>query len=144
VAACRAGFVVKESLVVFSGWLSTGWLLAAAEGEKVADEPIGSPFGSSFIPFLVVIMVLFWLMVIRPQKTKEREFKAMLGNLKKNDRVVTIGGIHGVVTNFQKEIDRVTIRVDEATGATLRVGLNAIARILGDETEESDKAAGKK
>jgi preprotein translocase subunit YajC len=138
VATCRAGFVDKESFVVIESLLAAGWLLAAEKGGKVA-----SPFGS-MLPFFAIIMVLFWLIVIRPQKSKERDFKTMLANLKKNDRVVTIGGIHGVVTNVQKEIDRVTIRVDESTGTTLRVGLNAIGRVVTDETEEAEKSAAKK
>jgi preprotein translocase subunit YajC len=50
--------------------------------------------------------------------------------------VVTIGGIYGVVTNVQREAERVTIRVDEATGTKLKVGMSAIARVLtGDESE---------
>jgi preprotein translocase subunit YajC len=137
VATCRAGFVDKESFVVIESLLAAGWLLAQEEGGKV-----GSPF-AQMLPFFAIIMVLFWLMVIRPQKSKERDFKAMLANLKKNDRVVTIGGIHGVVTNVQKEIDRVTIRVDESTGTTLRVGLSAISRVITDETQEAEKAAKK-
>jgi preprotein translocase subunit YajC len=123
---------------VTSSLLSAGWFLAEAQGEQVT-----SPF-AQMLPFFAIVMVLFWLIVIRPQKSKEREFKAMLGNLKKNDRVVTIGGIHGVVTNVQKEVERVTIRVDETTGTTLRVGLNAISRVLGDESEETDKLTSKK
>jgi preprotein translocase subunit YajC len=51
---------------------------------------------------------------------------------------VTIGGIYGVVTNVQRDAERVTIRVDEATGAKLKVNLSAIARVL---TEEQDTAA---
>lgn len=123
-----------------SSLLSAGWLLAE-DAQDVANTP--NPFGQ-MIPFFVIIMVLFWLMVIRPQKSKERDFKTMLASLKKNDRVVTIGGIQGVVTNVQRDADRVTIRVDEATGATLRVGLSAIAKVLTDEAEETDKGANKK
>jgi preprotein translocase subunit YajC len=47
--------------------------------------------------------------------------------------VVTIGGIHGVVTNVQREAGMVTLRVDESTGTKLRVGTSAIARVIKDE-----------
>ena len=45
----------------------------------------------------------------------------MLQNLKKNDRVVTIGGIYGTVVNAQKDLDEVTIKVDESTNTKLRM-----------------------
>jgi len=51
--------------------------------------------------------------------------------LKKNDRIVTIGGILGTVMNVQK--DEVTIRVDESTNTKLRMQRNAIARVIPPE-----------
>ena len=82
-------------------------------------------------------MVLFYFMMIRPQKQKEQELRDMVRNLKENDRVVTIGGIHGVVTNVQRDAERVTIRVDESTGTKLRVNMSAIARVVTGEDQES-------
>ncbi len=65
----------------------------------------------------------------------------MLAAVKKNDRVVTAGGIYGVVTNVHQEADEVTVKVDEATNTKLRVTLSSIVRVLGDEP--SDEAAKK-
>jgi preprotein translocase subunit YajC len=92
---------------------------------------------------LVVIMVLFYFMLIRPQKRKEQELRQMVHNLKENDRVVTIGGIHGVVTNVQRDAERVTLRVDEGTGTKLRVNMSAIARVLTGEDQESGTSSAK-
>jgi preprotein translocase subunit YajC len=89
---------------------------------------------------MIVIMVLFYFMLIRPQKRKEQELREMVRNVKENDRVVTIGGIYGVVTNVQRDADRVTIRVDEATGTKLKVNMSAIARVL--TADEQETAAG--
>jgi preprotein translocase subunit YajC len=50
--------------------------------------------------------------------------------------VVTIGGIYGVVTNVQRDAERVTIRVDESTGTKLRVSMSAVARVLTGEDED--------
>jgi preprotein translocase subunit YajC len=61
----------------------------------------------------------------------------LIANLKEKDRVVTIGGIHGVVTNVQRDREEVTIRVDESTGAKLRMSLSAIARVVVNE-DKSD------
>ena len=65
----------------------------------------------------------------------------MLGGVKKNDRVVTTGGIYGVVANVHREADEVTMKVDETTNTKLRVTLSSIARVLGDEP--SDETANK-
>jgi preprotein translocase subunit YajC len=92
---------------------------------------------------LVVIMVLFYFMLIRPQKRKEQDLRQMVHNLKENDRVVTIGGIYGVVTNVQRDAERVTIRVDEGTGTKIRVNMSAIARVLTGEDQESGTASSK-
>jgi preprotein translocase subunit YajC len=92
---------------------------------------------------MFVIMVLFYLMLIRPQKRKEQELREMVRNVKENDRVVTIGGIYGVVTNVQRDADRVTIRVDEATGTKLKVNMSAIARVLTGEEQESAASGSK-
>lgn len=109
---------------------------ATADGANAA-EPV-SPFGSMLLP-LSVIMVLFYLLILRPQKTKDKQFKSLIESLKETDRVVTIGGIYGVVTNVQRNPDGaiVTLRVDEATGAKIRVGASAVARVVTDEEKPS-------
>lgn len=84
---------------------------------------------------MMVIGVLFYFVIWKPQKSKEQSFTSMIDNLKEKDRVVTIGGIHGVVTNIQREREEVTLRVDESTGAKLRVGVSAIARVVSDESK---------
>ena len=90
------------------------------------------------------ILLMGYFMLIRPQKQKEQEMRNLVQNLKENDRVVTIGGIHGVVTNVQRDVERVTIRVDESTGAKLRVNLSAISRVLtGDESESTTASTNK-
>ncbi len=65
----------------------------------------------------------------------------MLSGVKKNDRVVTIGGVYGVVANVNREADEITLKVDESTNTKLRVTLSSVARVLGDEP--ADDAAKK-
>ena len=85
---------------------------------------------------MAIIMVLFYFMILRPQKNKETSFRSMIEGLKEKDRIVTVGGIHGVVTNVQRDRDEVTIRVDESTGTKIRIGTSAIARLVTDENKE--------
>jgi preprotein translocase subunit YajC len=105
------------------------------EGEKPAPDLMVQIFGNPILLFGMLFLV-FYFIVMRPHKREQAQRKAMLAGVKKNDRVLTIGGIYGVVTNVQRESDEVTIKVDESTNAKLRVTLSSIARILGDEPSE--------
>jgi preprotein translocase subunit YajC len=116
-----------------------------AQDKAAPGAPANDPGGlwAMLMP-LVIIMALFYFMMIRPQKRREQELREMVNNVKENDRVVTIGGIHGVVTNVQRDADRVTVRVDETTGTKLKVSMSAIARVVrGDEGESGSTPASK-
>ena len=84
--------------------------------------------------------MLFYFLMIRPQRREQARRQAMLAEIKKNDRVITAGGIYGVVTNVHREANEVTIKVDEATNTKLRVTLSSIARVLGDEPSDETPA----
>jgi preprotein translocase subunit YajC len=83
-------------------------------------------------------VALYYFMILRPERRKAQTVQSRLESLKKNDRVVTIGGIYGVVVNVNRESDEVTLKIDEATNAKMRVTVGAVARILGEES--ADKA----
>lgn len=72
---------------------------AAAEGETAS--PIAMLLGT-FLP-MILIVVVFWLFLIRPQRKKDKKVKEMLAALKVGDRVCTIGGIYGTITNIRDE-----------------------------------------
>ncbi len=79
------------------------------------QETAGSPEGPSLLGLLwpiLAIVILFWLFLIRPQQKEREKIARMLANPEKNDRVITIGGIYGVVTNIRREADEVTLKVD--------------------------------
>jgi preprotein translocase subunit YajC len=65
-------------------------------------------------------------------KREQDARRALLENLKKNDRILTTSGIYGVVTNVQRDWDEVTIRIDENTQTKLKITLNAVQRVLND------------
>ena len=94
--------------------------------------------GTLLLPF-AMIFVLFYFLILRPEKRKQADHKTLLEAIKKNDRVVTIGGIYGVVTNVLREEDRVTLRIDEANNTKIDVTFNAIGRVLGEEPEAEKK-----
>lgn len=78
--------------------------LAAAEnaaGNAAAGQPSGpAAMIASFAP-LIIIVVLFYFMLIRPQRKRDKETKAMLNALKVGDKVVTIGGICGKIVKIK-------------------------------------------
>ncbi|MFH0762500.1 MAG: preprotein translocase subunit YajC [Candidatus Omnitrophota bacterium] len=68
-----------------------------------------SPFMNLFP--LILIFVIFYFLLIRPQKAKEKEHKKMLGSLNKNDEVITSSGIHGTIINVKD--NSVILRIDD-------------------------------
>jgi preprotein translocase subunit YajC len=124
---------------------STNLLMLSLFAQEAADGGggTGGNLTSMLLP-LVAIGFLFYFLLIRPQRKEQSKRQALLSAVKKNDRVITIGGIYGVVTNVKREDDEVTIRIDETTNTKLRVSLGAIARILGEEAAEDTSSSSNK
>jgi preprotein translocase subunit YajC len=116
------------------------WLLAADAAPAQPQDP--NAFLRMILP-MVIIFGLFYFLMLRPQKKKEDEFRKLVADLKENDHIVTVGGIHGVVTNVQRDADRVTVRVDESTGTKLRINTSAISRVVGDDDSNGTSSGGK-
>ncbi|MEI8176967.1 MAG: preprotein translocase subunit YajC [Candidatus Omnitrophota bacterium] len=72
-------------------------------------QPQASPF-ISMLP-LILIFVIFYFLLIRPQQKKQKEHEAMLKDLQKNDEIVTNGGIHGTIVNVKEQT--VIVRIDD-------------------------------
>ena len=78
----------------------------------------------SYLPFLL-IFVIFYFFMIRPQQTRQRELQKMIDNLKKGDRVVTIGGVIGTITSLQN--DYVVLKVGDNENTKVEVLKSAIS-----------------
>ncbi len=74
---------------------------------------------------LALIFVIFYFLLIRPQKQKEKEHQKMLAGINKNDEVVTSGGIHGTVVNVKEKT--LTLRIDE--NVKMEIEKNSVAYI---------------
>lgn len=97
-----------------------------------------SPGGmlSMLLPFILMFVVMYFL-ILRPQKRKERERKDLLSRVKKNDRVVTAGGIHGTITSIRE--NEVILRIDDTKDIKVKVDRGSIATVLEvshDDAEE--------
>ena len=89
------------SVAAFALAETTGDAAAAAGAANPEVSPVAALL-STFVP-MVLIVVVFWLFLIRPQRKKDKKIKEMLAALKVGDRVCTIGGIYGTITNIRDE-----------------------------------------
>lgn len=110
----------------------SGWVLLAQKAPPAPVSGLQQLMSGPWIP-LIMVMVLFYLLMIRPERRKRADLARMLDELTKNDRIVTVGGILGTVVNAQKGVDEVTIKVDENNNTRLRVQRSAIARVLSGD-----------
>jgi preprotein translocase subunit YajC len=123
----------------FHSLLGMIWLLAEAEAPAAGKD--AAQGGGSLVQFLMpmaIIFFLFYFLILRPEKRKQADHKALLEGVKKNDRVVTIGGIYGVVTNTQRDADRVTIKIDETNNTKIDVTFSAIAKVIVEEQKTTE------
>lgn len=81
--------------------------LAYAMGQGGGGEGAGGGLGA-FLP-LILMFAIFYFLLIRPQQKKAKQHKQLLSALKKGDRVVTSGGLHGVVTGITEDVVTVEI-----------------------------------
>ena len=77
-------------------------------GQGGAGGAQGAAGFSSFIP-LIIMFAIFYLLLIRPQQKKAKEHREMLNQIKKGDRIITSGGIHGSVTAVGDQVMTVEI-----------------------------------
>jgi len=84
---------------------------------------------------LVLIFVVFYFFMIRPQQKKQKDREKVLDSLKRGDKVVSIGGIHGTVAGIDTEKKTVLVQVSDSTKITF--DRTAIANI--DKQDSGDK-----
>ena len=103
-------------------FLSIAYAMGAAPQAAQAQEGPSPIF--SFMP-IILMFAIFYLLLIRPQQKKQKEHQKMLGELKKNDDVITTGGIHGTIVNVKD--NTFVVRVDE--GVKLEISKSAVAGV---------------
>jgi preprotein translocase subunit YajC len=120
---------------------------AAKEGGGAPGEGAGGwgegIFGSMMFP-LMITLVLMYFLLMRPEQRKRKDMERQLSTLKKNDHVVTIGGIAGTIVVANEGSKFVTLRIDDSTGTKVRVLRTAISHIgPAEEAEAEAEAKGK-
>ena len=84
-------------------------------------------FFMAILPFLVLILVMYFLM-IRPAQKKQKEVKNMQDSLQKGNQIITIGGMHGVVESFDQNY--MYVRTEDEDGMVLKFDRVALKQIV--------------
>ena len=106
---------------------------AATSSSANSANAAGAGFGGlgMMIPLILIVIIMYFFM-IRPQNKKQKETEKMISALKKGDKVVTIGGIHGTVAATKEQT--IVVKVDENT--KIEFNRTAIATVIVDKPAE--------
>jgi len=105
--------------------------IASANAQEVATQ--GAEFSlASFVP-IILIFIIFYFLIIRPQSKKIKEHQEMVNNLKIGNKVITSSGIFGVVKEIDKEGNA---EIEIAENVIIKILKAHIAEVLNKETKE--------
>lgn len=90
----------------------------------------------AFMP-LIILFVIFYFLLIRPQQKKAKEHKNMLSNLKKGDRVITGGGIYGQIIGIDEDV----LTLDLGNNQEIKVNRNYISAVTDKKVIKQNKKA---
>ncbi len=82
----------------------------------------------AFLPFILIMVIIYFLM-IRPQTKRQKEKDTMRDDLKKGDKIITMGGIYGTVQGFKEKGRQAIIKIDNNTNIT--INKTAVAGLAG-------------
>lgn len=105
-------------------------VLVAQAGGQPQRQPGGLELLVTYLPMLLIVLVA-WLLLYRPERERMRKQQELLSALKKNDRVVTTAGIYGIVANVDRDNDRVTLKVDDTANVKITVTLSSVSKVVG-------------
>lgn len=94
-------------------------------------------FLSLLLP-MAIILVVFYFFLIRPERNRQKQVVAMQSNIKKKDKIVTIGGIYGIVDDVKDDVLTIVV----ASGARMKIERSAVKSVLNrtvEETTEEEK-----
>jgi preprotein translocase subunit YajC len=109
----------------------------------LATAPLAVDGGFDPLVMILIVVLIFYFLVIRPAGRERKAREARIRSLEKHDRVVTNAGIHGTVVALDD--DTVTLRVDDKANCRIRFSRAAVWQVLGGEAEpagaEKEKGA---
>ena len=94
---------------------------------------------AAMLPFIVIMSIVYFLM-IRPNTKKQKEKQQMIQSLKKGDKVITIGGIHGTIAGIKQKGSILVLNIGKNVNIT--VNRSSIAGLAGETTDEDTLSEG--
>lgn len=116
---------------------------AAAAGSAATDpaaaEAVANPIAALLTTFLpmILIFVVFYFMLIRPQRKKDKQVKEMLNNLKAGDRICTIGGIYGTIVGIKDDTVTLSVGRDNLSMVVARWGIRSVEEVSIENDAEA-------
>ncbi len=111
--------------------ISTAYAMGQVGGQGAGGGIAG------FLP-IIILFGIFYFLLIRPQQKKAKEHQAMISNLKKGARIITSGGIYGIILS----LDDTTIGLEIAEKVKIKISRGNVAALISDN--DSDQKANKK
>ncbi|MDR0603658.1 MAG: preprotein translocase subunit YajC [Bacteroidales bacterium] len=99
-------------------------LQVALFGQQTNEKGSSLPM----IGFLVLMIIIFYFFMIRPQRKKEKDAQAFRASLQKGDKVVTIGGVHGKIVDVQET----TFTIETEGGSRMKIEKVAVSHTVKD------------
>ncbi len=119
------------AMVFVAGLTDMGHAMGGIPGGDSGGQPEGpAAMLTSFLP-LILIFVIFYFLLIRPQSKKAKEHKEVLENLKKGDKVMTSGGLYGLIDDI--DADTVTLKVGIKDDVKIKINRGYIAGLRTKE-----------
>jgi preprotein translocase subunit YajC len=115
---------------------------AVEDGKKAVEDAKKDEGPGALVNFMpiILIVIVFYFLIFLPGRKEKQQRQSMISALKKNDKVITSGGVIGVVVNLKEGTEEVTIRSEDTRLLILR---SSIARIITEpEKEPSTPKAG--
>jgi len=88
---------------------------------------------------LVAMLVLLWVLLIRPQRSRQRHQQELLSSVEPGDEILTVGGLYGIVQEIDEDDDLI---VEVADAVHVRVARRAVAGVVKPDEEEEDEVEG--
>jgi len=107
-------------------------LFAQAQPPAPSPAPGLSPL-TSMAPIWIFLIIIFYFVLVRPQKKRQQEQQRLISSLKTGDRVVTNGGIHGLIANVKET----TVMVKVADNVKIEMEKSAVTTVLKPEAQKS-------
>ncbi len=127
--------IFEKLLGISTALASEAGTAAAATGDAAVDPTAAgaemnsvAALLSTFLP-MILIFVVFYFILIRPQRKKDKQVKEMLNNLKAGDRVCTIGGIYGTIVGIKDDTVTLSVGKDNLSMVIARWGIRSVEEI---------------